>query len=94
MKEGKDPNESNPKQEPEPVDALPQLDPNDPEVQGFSQIPKQPSVEEVPDEQDNIEARLARQSSIDQSLHPSEQVSARGSPTTKPAGFEPYPRDG
>lgn len=31
----------------------------------------QPSVEEVPDEHDGIQRRLARQSSIDQSLHPS-----------------------
>jgi vacuolar protein sorting-associated protein VTA1 len=97
LKEGKDPNESNPKKETESEEALPDLDPNDPEVQEFRQTtkPRQASVEEVPDEQDKIEARLARQSSIDQSLHPSAQVSARGSPSTKPAGgFEPYPRDG
>ncbi len=60
---------------------LPVLDPNDPEVlQLQSNLPRQPSVEEVPDEQDRIESRLARQSFIDQSLHPSAQVSARGSP--------------
>ncbi|KAI9648153.1 hypothetical protein NHQ30_002785 [Ciborinia camelliae] len=95
LKEGKDPNESNPKQQPVPKDELPILDPNDPEVQLLGeQKRRQPSVEEVPDEQDGLEARLARQSSLDRSLHPSEQVSARGSPSTKPTTFEPYPRDG
>jgi vacuolar protein sorting-associated protein VTA1 len=95
LKEGKDPNESNPKPEPSPEENLPALDPNDPEVQqlGGQSKPQPASVEEVPDEQDRVEARLARQSSIDQSLHPSEQVSARGSPGAAPA-FEPYPRDG
>ena len=94
IKEGKDPNESNPKKEPEP-EVLPELDPNDPEVKslGLPSHAKQPSVEEVPDEQDNVEARLARQSSIDQSLHPSAQASAGVSPAEKPA-YDPYPRDG
>lgn len=92
MKEGKDPNESNPKPEPQPEEILLELDPNDPEVQGLEGPvkPRQASVEEVPDEQDRVEQKLARQSSIDQSLHPSAQVSARGSP----AAFDPYPRDG
>lgn len=95
LKEGKDPNESNPKPQPAPKNELPMLDPNDPEVQLLGeQKARQPSVEEVPDEQDGLEARLARQSSLDRSLHPSEQVSARGSPNTKSASFEPYPRDG
>ncbi|KAF9872588.1 hypothetical protein CkaCkLH20_10085 [Colletotrichum karsti] len=50
IKEGKDPNESNPKQEPEPEDALPALDPNDPEVQGLSSPPpKAAFVEDDPD---------------------------------------------
>jgi vacuolar protein sorting-associated protein VTA1 len=97
LKEGKDPNESNPKTEPEPEpepeENLPTLDPSDPEVQAFQAPtnPRQPSVEDVPDEQDRVEAKLARQSSIDQSLHPSAQVSARGSPAPP---FEPYPKDG
>ncbi|KAB8304097.1 hypothetical protein EYC80_003518 [Monilinia laxa] len=95
FKEGKDPNESNPKPQPAPKDELPLLDPNDPEVQLLGeQKAKQPSVEEVPDEQDGLEARLARKSSLDRSLHPSQQVSARGSPNAKLASFEPYPRDG
>ncbi|EPE24773.1 hypothetical protein GLAREA_08626 [Glarea lozoyensis ATCC 20868] len=94
LKEGKDPNETNPKPAPSPEEDLPVLDPNDPDVQSLGQTlhPRQASVEEVPDEQDQVDARLARQSSIDQSLHPSTQVSARGSPRAPP--FEPYPRDG
>lgn len=94
LKEGKDPNESNPKPEPQPEE-LPELDPNDPEVQslGLPSHAKQPTVEEVPDEQDKVEARLARQSSIDQSLHPSAQVSGQATPLEKPA-FDPYPRSG
>jgi vacuolar protein sorting-associated protein VTA1 len=95
LKEGKEPNESNPKSEPAQEEGLPPLDPNDPEVQllGSPTNPQPASVEEVPDEQDRLEARLARQSSIDQSLHPSAQVSARGSPNNK-APFDPYPKDG
>jgi vacuolar protein sorting-associated protein VTA1 len=95
LKEGKDPNESNPKPEPTPEETLPALDPNDPEVQepGEPAKARQPSVEDAPDEADQVEAKLARQSSIDRSLHPSAQVSARGSPGPGP-GFEPYPRDG
>ncbi|KAI1415028.1 DUF605-domain-containing protein [Hypoxylon sp. FL1857] len=52
IKEGKDPNESNPKQEEvKQEQAAPALDPNDPEVQmiGAAQ-PKPASIEEVPDE--------------------------------------------
>lgn len=94
LKEGKDPNESNPKAEPIPEEILPALDPNDPEVRGLETTPisRQPSVVEVPDEQDLVDRQMARQSSVDQSLHPSAQVSARGSPA--PPAFEPYPRDG
>lgn len=96
LKEGKDPNESNPKIEPA-EENLPALDPNDPEVLQLGEPSKQPSVEDVPDEQFQDESRLARQSSIDQSLHPSAQpsaeVSARGSPRRNPT-FDPYPKDG
>ncbi|KAL2076093.1 hypothetical protein VTL71DRAFT_1036 [Oculimacula yallundae] len=96
LKEGKDPNESNPKIEPVEED-LPALDPNDPEVAQFGEPSKQPTVEDVPDEQFQDESKLARQSSIDQSLHPSAQpsaqVSASNSPGPKPT-FEPYPKDG
>ncbi|THV44935.1 hypothetical protein BGAL_0554g00020 [Botrytis galanthina] len=95
LKEGKDPNESNPKPQPTPKDELPPLDPNDPEVQLLGeQKAQQASVEDVTDEQDQLEAKLARQSSLDRSLHPSKQVSAHGSPNNESAPFEPYPRDG
>jgi vacuolar protein sorting-associated protein VTA1 len=96
IKEGKDPNESNPKPEPAQEEELPPLDPNDPEVQelGGSKS-RQPSVVEVPDEQDSLESHLAAQSTIDRSLHPSAQPSARASPGQTPQNeFEPYPRDG
>lgn len=97
LKEGKDPNESNPKIEPA-EEELPALDPNDPEVLKLAQptIAQAASVEEVPDE-DLRAGNLARQSSIDQSLHPSAQasaqVSAPGTPLSNPA-YEPYPKDG
>jgi vacuolar protein sorting-associated protein VTA1 len=96
IKEGKDPNESNPKPEPTPEENLQPLDPNDPEVQQLGGQPtklRQASVEEVPDEQDRVESRLAAQSLLDRSLHPSAQPSARASPGP-PERFEPYPRDG
>jgi len=93
IKEGKDPNESNPKPDPEPEEELLPLDPNDPEVRALSGAPMQPSVEEVPDEQDKIESRLAGQSIIDRSLHPSAQPSNQPSAQPSP-GFDPYPRSG
>ncbi|GAW11564.1 hypothetical protein ANO14919_009110 [Xylariales sp. No.14919] len=52
IKEGKDPNESNPKQEePKPEESVVPLDPNDPEVQliGSAQ-PRPATVEDVPDD--------------------------------------------
>ena len=96
IKEGKDPNESNPKPEPTPEDELQPLDPNDPEVQqltGESTRPRQASVEEVPDDDDRSQSRLAAQSLLDQSLHPSQEPSARASPGVKEK-FDPYPRSG
>ncbi|KAI0853466.1 DUF605-domain-containing protein [Daldinia vernicosa] len=52
IKEGKDPNESNPKQEElQREEAPPALDPNDPDVQMFGGAhPKTASVEDAPDE--------------------------------------------
>ncbi|KAG9243303.1 Vta1 like-domain-containing protein [Calycina marina] len=93
LKEGKDPNDSNPKSEPVSEEVLPELDPNDPEVKGLEDTPesRHASVMEVPDEQDLLDQRMARQSSIDQSLHPSAQISARVSPATP--SFVPLPRD-
>jgi len=84
IKEGKDPNESNPISEPEPDEGeLQPLDPNDPEVQQLSgepSKPQQPTVEDAPDEQDRLESRLAKQSTLDHSLHPSAQHSTQVSP--------------
>ncbi|WDK10756.1 hypothetical protein CGRA01v4_02035 [Colletotrichum graminicola] len=49
IKEGKDPNETNPKQE-EPKEVLPALDPNDPDVRGLTSPPPKPaSVEDDPE---------------------------------------------
>jgi vacuolar protein sorting-associated protein VTA1 len=79
LKNGEDPNLSNPVSEPEGGDALP-LDPNDPEVraiEGLQPLEKnnlssrQPTVEEIPDEHDRTSARLAQTSTSGQSLHPS-----------------------
>ncbi|KAI0599029.1 DUF605-domain-containing protein [Biscogniauxia sp. FL1348] len=52
IKEGKDPNESNPKQEEDKAEgSAPALDPNDPEVQMIdSAQPRPVTVEDVPDE--------------------------------------------
>ncbi|KAI9680062.1 MAG: hypothetical protein M1817_005078 [Caeruleum heppii] len=79
IKAGEDPNRTNRKPEPPPQEEEP-LDPNDLEVQLLSTPPPeenkgQPSVEEVPDEQDTIEPRLAARSMLDESLHPSRSTS-------------------
>lgn len=94
IKEGKDPNESNPKPEPAPEENLPALDPNDPEV---LQLSRQATVEDAPDEGDQLQSHLASQSAHNQTLHPSGQPSAAGSPGISPASnskFDPYPKDG
>jgi vacuolar protein sorting-associated protein VTA1 len=49
-------------------------------------------VEEVLNEQDRVESRLAAQSLLHCSLHPSAQPSARAS-TGPPTDYEPHPRD-
>ncbi|KAL2041415.1 hypothetical protein N7G274_005797 [Stereocaulon virgatum] len=70
IKAGEDPNLSNPAPEPEE----PPLDPNDPEVQmlnASTNLARQPSVEEVPDEHDRLQRHLAERSTFDESLHPS-----------------------
>jgi vacuolar protein sorting-associated protein VTA1 len=87
LKEGKDPNESNPKPEPtqEEEELLP-LDPNDPEVQqltGDSSRPRPASVEEIPYDTDRIESRLASQSLLDQSLDLPQQPLAQASHGTQ-----------
>lgn len=81
IKAGEDPNDSNPPLE-EQEDHLPELDPNDADVralEGDGQ-PRQPSVVEVPDEADKVQQKLARVSSIDQSLHPSRDPSVAPKP--------------
>ncbi|KAK8064995.1 hypothetical protein PG997_011742 [Apiospora hydei] len=50
IKEGKDPNESNPK--PQEEKAEEQLDPNDPEVQALGGLPRSATVEDAPEEAD------------------------------------------
>lgn len=75
LKAGEDPNLSNPVPEPNPEDEPP-LDPNDPEVQAINGTDmlqgsaRQPSVEEVPDEQQQVQSTLAQRSTADESLHP------------------------
>ncbi|EER43288.1 conserved hypothetical protein [Histoplasma capsulatum var. duboisii H88] len=82
LKAGEDPNLSNPSMEEEEENLRdgPTLDPNDPEVQALNGSPsqsvpevklRQPSVEDVPDEFDSEERRLAQQSLLNESLHPS-----------------------
>ncbi|KAG9775742.1 hypothetical protein KCU88_g5049, partial [Aureobasidium melanogenum] len=75
---GEDPNLSNPKPEQPAGEALPPLNPDDPEVQaleGDSRKSRQPSVVEVPDEADQTQRSLAQRSSLDESLHPSRDTS-------------------
>lgn len=91
IKIGEDPNLSNPKQEPvAPEDTLPALDPNDPEVQMLNARGRQPSVVDVPDESDAVQARLAVQSHLNESIHPSRAPSA---PPNESAGVSPLPRE-
>lgn len=99
IKFGEDPNLSNPVSEMEVIDQSPAiLDPNDPDVKALqaSDVPpplrsKQPSVEEFPDDSDRIERRLAQQSVLDESLHPSRsssvppQISRVAAPRSFPA---------
>ena len=96
LKAGEDPNLSNPKQE----EVAPALDPDDPEVQalnGEAKNDRQPSVVEAPDETDTLQARLARQSSLNESIHPSRAPSAPPpNATTSQAasrGVSPLPKD-
>ncbi|KAI4128653.1 MAG: hypothetical protein LQ347_004087 [Umbilicaria vellea] len=96
LKAGEDPNLSNPTPEPlEELGQLPPLDPNDPEVRllngsGGADLmrsdPRQPFVEDVPDEHDRLQSRLAQHSSMNQSLHPSRASSV-------PRSQAPYSND-
>ncbi|KAL1980762.1 hypothetical protein VTN96DRAFT_3569 [Rasamsonia emersonii] len=107
IKNGEDPNLSNPvsaKETKGPESTT--LDPNDPEVQALQgkdttsgTKARQPSVEEVPDESDRIEPRLAQQSILDESLHPSRSSSvppypspsAAPPPSAPPSQVQPDP---
>ncbi|KZF26062.1 DUF605-domain-containing protein [Xylona heveae TC161] len=90
IKAGEDPNATNPAQEPAPEAEAPELDPNDPEVQLIngpsSTKPRQPSVVEIQDENERIEPKLAAQSVLDESLHPSRDASK---PQTPVPGRQP-----
>ena len=76
LKIGEDPNLSNPVVQPDTEEMAP-LDPNDPEVQAINgssspqDINRQPSVEEVPDEHQQIQPYLAQSSTANESIHPS-----------------------
>lgn len=74
IKAGEDPNLSNPAPEPSPgVEQMP-LNANDLDIE-MSDDPRtaarQPSIQEVPDEQDQIQPHLAQRSTYDESLRPS-----------------------
>jgi vacuolar protein sorting-associated protein VTA1 len=96
IKNGEDPNLSNPVVEPEAQEAegVEALNPDDPEVRaiegtGDAPLPppqkaRQPSVEEVPDEADRIQRSLAKQSTLDESLHPSRSSSLPPQPQSAP----------
>ncbi|KAK5084224.1 hypothetical protein LTR05_005300 [Lithohypha guttulata] len=99
-KAGEDPNLSNPKPEPTAEQAVPPLDPSDPEVQALdgSTKQRQPSVIDAPDETDLLQARQARQSNLDESLHPSRTSSVPPPkeslhPKGISAGVSPLARD-
>ncbi|EFW15240.1 hypothetical protein D8B26_004023 [Coccidioides posadasii str. Silveira] len=82
VKAGEDPNLSNPSPEKmENEGGLP-MESNSPSVEKpqDAEMPalrrmRQPSVEEVPDESDSVQRRLAAQSSADESIHPSRSSS-------------------
>ena len=86
IKAGEDPNLSNPKQEePRADNRSPTLEPNDPDVQmlDYTATQRQPSVVEVPDDGDYEARYLARQSLLDESLHPSRTSSVPRAPPAK-----------
>lgn len=105
IKNGEDPNLSNPVVEKQtPDDELQALDPNDPEVRALQgdrpddrQRQRQPSVEEIPDEADRVQRSLAQQSILNESLHPSRSSSlprpASTSGTSKPDHLPTVPAE-
>lgn len=85
---------SNPTPEPSPGQEFPSDNPNDLHKPSLDRPPgsdtrprgySQPTVEEVPDDHDNIQHRLAQRSSLDESLHPSRASSV------PPPTFQPSP---
>ncbi|KAJ5601112.1 Vacuolar protein sorting-associate Vta1 N-terminal [Penicillium lagena] len=91
IKAGEDPNESNPAPREETEEAV-----TAPEVQEFDELvaeqaskPRQPSVEEIPDESDRLGPHLARQSALDESLHPSRASSIPRQPAASTTASEP-----
>jgi vacuolar protein sorting-associated protein VTA1 len=100
IKDGVDPNDSNP-QHTEPVVEEDPLDPEDPEVKQFqdaqteggaqdSVADLQPTVEEVPDETDKTSKHLAAQSRLDESLHPSAEPSQTSTPLPSAPSQPPH----
>ncbi|ORY55915.1 Vta1 like-domain-containing protein [Pseudomassariella vexata] len=85
IKEGKDPNESNPTPEEAKTEETPALDPNDPEVLALGQ-PRPVTVEEVPDE--DRKTHLEPRASVGDSHYSPVPVSA---PTSPPQGSAPAP---
>lgn len=73
IKAGEDPNATNPapKEEEEAIVDQPDVQAFDESVAEQASKPRQASVEEVTDEADHIGRKLAHESSLDESLHPS-----------------------
>lgn len=95
IKNGEDPNLSNPVVKDQTADSdIQPLDANDPEVQalqGTGGRERQPSVEEVPDEADGLQRSLAQQSILDESLHPSRSSSLPRPPATDTSKADDLP---
>ncbi|MCJ1374769.1 hypothetical protein MMC20_006001 [Loxospora ochrophaea] len=92
LKAGEDPNLSNPAPEPPPIQP-PALDSSDPDVQMLNgpdslndtqDATRQPSMEEIPDENDRLQPRLAQRSTLNESLHPSRASSIPPAPPQNP----------
>ena len=82
LKEGKDPNESNPKPQPT-EEPLPPIDPSDQDEwqTGISSKPHHATVEEIPDGEDQFNRDIATHASADQSLHPAQPSSSSPVPS-------------
>ncbi|RHZ66364.1 uncharacterized protein CDV56_108742 [Aspergillus thermomutatus] len=77
IKAGEDPNATNPVVKEDDETEGPTVTEDDLEAQAdLVSQPQQPTVEEVPDESERAERAMARQSSLDESLHPSRSSSA------------------